>query len=104
MMIQINTDDHISGTETLRIPISDTISNELDRFADQITRVEVHLGDENSNKSGPGDKRCMLEARLEGMRPIAVTSHSDTIEQAVSEAVEKLKASLETAIGRLKKY
>jgi hypothetical protein len=34
----------------------------LDRFSEQITRVEVHLSDENSDKKlGAGEKPCMLE-------------------------------------------
>ena len=37
-----------------------------ERFSAHITRVEVHLGDENAGKRGSDDKRCMMEARLEG--------------------------------------
>lgn len=30
-----------------------------------ITRIEVHFGDENGEKFGKNDKRCLLEARLQ---------------------------------------
>jgi len=45
-----------------------------------------------------------LEARLEGMQPIAVTNHDSTIEQAVNGALDKLKASLDSAIGKLRQH
>jgi hypothetical protein len=44
----------------------------------------------------------MIEARHEGMNPIAVTNHADTHEQAVAGAVDKSKFSLNTIQGRLR--
>ena len=104
MKIQLNTDSNLTGSEELRASLISLISDELSRFDDHITRLEVHLSDENGNKIGQNDKRCMIEARLEGMKPIAVTNHADTNEQAVTGAVEKLKSSLTTIQGRLKNY
>jgi non-homologous end joining protein Ku len=46
----------------------------------------------------------MIEARLEGRQPIAVTAHAHTHEQSVSEACDKLKNSLSTILGRLKNH
>lgn len=104
MKIQFNTDNHIKGRDELRAPLEETISRSLDRFSDRITRLEVHLNDENSHKGGGDDKRCMLEARLEGMRPVAVTSNGSTHRAAVSGAVDKLRNALDTIIGRQRKY
>lgn len=104
MKIQLNMDSNITGSEELRTSLTSLISDELSRFDDHITRLEVHLSDENGNKSGQNDKRCLIEARLEGMKPIAVTNHADTNEQAVTGAVDKLKSSLTTIQGRLKNY
>jgi len=104
MTIQFNTDNKVSVSEELRAPLISSISEGLGRFSHQITRVEVHLSDENGDKEGLNDKRCMIEARLAGMKPIAVTNHGNTHEQAVEGAVEKLKTSLETIIGRLRNY
>ncbi len=64
----------------------------------------MHLNDENSHKKGQNDKRCMLEARMEGRQPVAVTNNADTNEQAVKGALDKLTASLETIIGRARNY
>jgi len=104
MTIQVNTDKNLAGTEKLRAYLTDLILEELSRFSNHITRVEVHLSDENGPKDGLNDKRCMIEARLERMKPIAVTNHANTNEQAVEGAVEKLKTSLETILGRLRNH
>jgi ribosome-associated translation inhibitor RaiA len=66
--------------------------------------VVVHFSDEDGNKDGVNDKRCMIEARLAGMKPIAVTNQANTHEQAFIGAIDKLKTSLEKITGRLKDY
>ncbi len=104
MIIQINTDKNITGSEELTAYLNSTISEELIRYSDKITRVEVHLSDENSHKEGLDDKRCMLEVRLEGMKPIAVINKADTTEQALSGALDKVEATLHTLFGKLKSY
>ena len=104
MTIQFNTDKNIKGNEAFTTPLIAFITEDLSRFSDQITRIEVHLSDEDGNKDGQKDKRCLLEARLAGMNPIAVTNIADTDEQAVEGAVDKLKTSLETILGRLKNH
>ena len=55
----------------------------MSRISDHITRVEVHLSDENGDKDGQNDMRCMMEARLEGRQPIAVTHQAATLDEAV---------------------
>lgn len=46
--------------------VSATVANALRRYKNQITRVEVHLGDENADKIGQRDQRCMVDAHLQG--------------------------------------
>ncbi len=104
MTIQINSDNNITGTEGLSNFVESTVAETLKRFDNNITRVEVHLNDENGNKSGVNDKRCMLEARLEGMQPVAVTAHGDTIQEALKGALGKLKSSLDTTLGKLQNH
>ena len=72
MQIQFNTDHHITAGEKLTTSLSDLITEGLNRFSDHITKVEVHLTDVNGNKGGENDKRCVLEARLEGKKPVAL--------------------------------
>jgi len=101
MKIQLNTDVHIEGTEALAAQVNASIEQALDHFSEHITRVEVHLSDENGGKSGQKDQRCMLEARLEGRQPVAVTDHAATLEQAVNGATQKLARLLDSTLGRL---
>ncbi len=101
MQIQLNTDDHIEGTEALAAQVSDIVEQALERFAEHVTRVEVHLSDENGGKNAPQDKRCMLEARLEGRQPVAVSDRASTLDQAVLGAAHKLVRLLDTTLGRL---
>jgi ribosome-associated translation inhibitor RaiA len=102
MQIQINTDHNIEGHEALATKVRGVIENGLSRFSDDITRVEVHLSDENSDKKdGYDNMRCMLEARLEGLQPIAVTHQATTLDEAVDGAADKLTNLIETTLGRL---
>lgn len=104
MHIQVNSDTNIEAREELATRVEAVIEEALSRFSDQITRVEVHLSDENSHKSGQNDKRCMMEARLEGRQPTAVTHQAATLDQAVDGAADKLKRSLESTLGRLRDH
>jgi ribosome-associated translation inhibitor RaiA len=101
MQIQINTDHNVQGYESAAATVRDTVENALARFSSSITRVEVHLGHENGKKRGSDDKRCMMEARLEGHQPIAVTHYAVTVTQAIDGAAEKLLHRLERTLGRL---
>lgn len=101
MLIQVNTDNHIKGREALVAQVESTVESNLRHFQNHITRVEVHLTDENSQKGGAKDKRCMMEARIEGRQPLAVSHEAESLTQAVDGAAKKLKASLATAMGRL---
>jgi ribosome-associated translation inhibitor RaiA len=102
MHIQVNSDNNIEGREELAARVEAVIEEALSRFSDQITRVEVHLSDENSHKSGQNDKRCMMEARLENRRPTAVTHQAATLDQAINGAADKLQRSIESTLGRLR--
>jgi ribosomal subunit interface protein len=100
MKIQINTDNNIEGGEELTQQTQAVVESALERFAQQITRVEVHLSDENSSHKGGSDKRCVIEARLEGMQPVAVTDQAEHMEQAVNGAADKLEKLIDHALGR----
>jgi len=104
MIVQINTDHNIEGHERLKSYISAELKKTLARFEDKVSRLEVHLGDENSNKTGFNDKRCLIEARPEKMQPVAVTFHSDSIEKAFHGALEKIKKVLDTTYEKMKTH
>ena len=104
MEIQFNTSSNIKGSEELTGPLSEQLTTGLSRFSDQITRLIVHLSDQNGNKEGNNDQRCMLEVRLEGMQPIAVTNDANSKSDAVKGAIDKMKSALEKSIGKLKTH
>lgn len=102
MLIQLNTDGNVEKDDALREHVEGVVRNALDRFSQQITRVSIHLSDENSDKKfGSADKRCLVEARLAGLRPITVSHQAATLDQVVDGAVEKLARALESTLGRL---
>jgi ribosome-associated translation inhibitor RaiA len=101
MQIQVNTDRHIHGGENLHERVQTMVEDAVSHLSDRITRIEVHLSDENSDKHGDKDKRCMLEARLSGMQPIAVTHQAETLALAIDGAAEKLERALGNALGKL---
>lgn len=100
MKIQINTDSNIDGNESMAAHISRTVESALDRSKDYLTRVEVHLSGENSHKRGHNDKRCMMEARIAGIRPIAISHQAETLDRAIDGALEKLSSLVESTLGR----
>jgi hypothetical protein len=104
MKIQFNTDKNVDGDEELREFLIPVLSDGLRRFNDHVTRLEVHLSDENGGKSGPDDKRCLLEARMEGRQPIAVTDNAGSYIEAVSGATDKMKMALDSIIGRMRNH
>lgn len=101
MKIQFNTDKNIKGTENLERVVSDKLNRTLKRFASKITRIEVHLSDQNAQKASTGDIQCKIEARIEGLQPIIVAGKSSTKEKALNDAIVKIKAALDTVIGKL---
>ena len=101
MQVQMNTGHNIEVHQTLAAEISGVVESALSRFSDHITRVEVHLSDENSDKKGgTDDMRCMMEARLEGRQPITATHQAATLDQAVDGAADKLARLIEHTLGR----
>ncbi|HCA65000.1 MAG TPA: ribosomal subunit interface protein, partial [Pseudomonas sp.] len=70
MQIQVHSDNHIEGSARLADWVSASVAGKLDRYDDELTRVDVHLNDANGDKAGPQDKRCQIEARPKGLQPI----------------------------------
>lgn len=101
MLIQVNTDSQTHGTADLTHSVQALIEDKLGRFANRITRAEVHLTDENgTDKSGGNDKRCMIEVRLAGMDPISATDHGPSHDVALRGAANKMQRQIETIVGK----
>jgi ribosome-associated translation inhibitor RaiA len=104
MEVIFNTDKNIEGKERIESYFKNQLSEDLDRFSDRLTRIEVHVSDENASKSGEADKKCVIEARPVGLKPLAVTAFEDTIEKAIGSASQKMKNSLTKLIGKLQSH
>lgn len=101
MQVYVNTDNNIQGREEVVRTVTIAVEGSVGRFGDRITRVEAHLSDTNSHKTKGNDIRCVLEARLSGLQPIAVTHQGATIDLAVAEAADKLQRAIDNKLGRL---
>ncbi len=104
MTIHITTDKKEINTEEFRESLTETITKDLNRYDEHITRLEVHLSDEDGAKNGVNDKKCVMEARVDRNPPVVVTNHADNFELSVEGAADKLKTSLNKMIDRSKNY
>ncbi len=104
MKIQVNTDKHIEGGQRLENFLNEKLHAALDRFSDKLTRIEVHLSDQNGAKGGADDLQCILEARLEGMQPITVTNRAGEMDATIHGAIDKMKSALDTTLGKLRAH
>jgi ribosome-associated translation inhibitor RaiA len=102
MQIQVNCDNHIESSIRLEEWVRTTVESTLERYDEDLTRIEVHIRDENGDKPGPHDMRCQMEARPKGHQPISVTHKADTLDQAVDGAAVKLDHALEHLFGKLR--
>ena len=100
MQIQFHTDKSTDVSDGLLRRVETELDAAVARYSDQITRVDIHLSDENAARSGGLDKRCMLEARPAGQQPVAVTHHAASPYEACSGAIHKLAALLDSRYGR----
>jgi Sigma 54 modulation protein / S30EA ribosomal protein len=100
MKIQANSDKTIQVDAALTRFVEDEASRLLDRFAKKLTRVEVHLSDINNIRTGQADKRCLVEARPAGDRPLTTDAIATTTESAIGEALKKMQRLLTTFFGK----
>ena len=77
MKVQVNTSNNIENKETLERWAGEYLNEHLARFEQDLTSIEVQMSDENHGaKGGAVDKRCMMEARVNGRAPVAVTNYA----------------------------
>lgn len=101
MEVRFHADKEVPTTPAFGEEIRETLGRVLNRFVSRLTHVEVHLADVNGAKTGDKDKRCVLEARLSHRKNVAVTHHAASAQAAFKGATMKLKALLESHIGKL---
>ncbi|MCW8869763.1 MAG: HPF/RaiA family ribosome-associated protein [Proteobacteria bacterium] len=100
MQIQVNHDHNIVGGESLQTYVENLMTDALHNFKDQVTRVEVHVADENGHKGGDDDMRCTMEVRLRGLKPFAVTHHDKNIHAAIDGAADRVTRSVRKTVQK----
>lgn len=101
MQVLVFSDSHIDGTEPLREQVQSEVVGAVGRFGDRITRVEVYLSDTNSHKLGDRDKRCVMEAHVSGLKPIAVSHEAALLDEAIGFCADKLERAVDSTLGRI---
>ena len=105
MQIQINTDRNIDGTLEVTQRLTELCERLLERFREDITRLEVHLSDVNGRgKGGANDIKCTIEARVRGRQPTVVTHEDAVVEAACRGALDKMRSALDSELGRLRAH
>lgn len=100
MLIQVNSNHSLDINQRLEEHIRTALASELERFDDYLTRLEVHIEDENAAKSGPQDKRCQIEARLKHHEPLSVTHRAESLDLALDGAAAKMGRALDSLTGK----
>lgn len=104
MQVQFNSDSSVMGTANVAERIEAKVREKLARFEDRLTRLEVHVHDENAHKHGQDDKACTIEARPRGGRPIGVTENASTVDDAARKAASTLAQRLERHFGKAERH
>ncbi len=101
MEIQTNTDHSIATTEALTGHVSTVVTDSMQRFGEQITRVVVHLSQGKDSKSPAGEHRCLMEAHVKGHAPVVANAHASNLHQAIQGAADKLKRATDSVVARM---
>ena len=95
MNIEIRTDKNIQNNDRLISYVRAELNQEFQRHSERITHFSVHLSDENGDKGGDDDIKCMIEARPAGLKPVVVNHKGHNVDTALHGAIDRLKRSLE---------
>jgi len=85
----------LERTEAIDTHAREAAEKQLGRLSSRLTRLEIHIADENAKKSGPDDKRVLIEARPKGGDPQVVESHGSDLYKTIDDAAAKMHRLLE---------
>ena len=101
MYIQISTDNQVDSDAARDARLEEQVRQRLARFEERITDVEIHVSDLNGSAGGNGDLRCTLEARVNGIQPVAVAEQGPSVDRAVIGAAKKVVRALDHQLGKI---
>lgn len=100
MFVQINTDNRIEAKDVSGSVVEDRVRERLSRFADRLTRVEVHLRDVDGERNGGQGIEATLESRPAGRQPIVVNERAASADSAIAGALRKAVDILDRSFGK----
>jgi ribosome-associated translation inhibitor RaiA len=101
LFIQIYADNQVESDAERNLRLEEQIRQRLARFEDRITDIEVHVSDVNNSKGGHTDMRATLEARVNGLPPVAVAEDGTNFDRAVIGAAKKVVRALDHQLGKI---
>ena len=101
MFIQINTDNQIHSGAEVNERLEARVRDKLKRFEERLTHVEVHISDLDGPRGGGDDKRATVEARPNGLPPVAAAADANSVDTAVASAATKVARVLDHTFGKL---
>ena len=104
MQIQVNSNRSVDIGESFERWATTELNDSFSRFKEDITRIEVHMSDQNGDKVSADHKRCVMEARLANREPVAVNHQAANQDEAFRGASEKLKRVIEHTLGKLRDH
>lgn len=100
MQIQINFGD-VDASDALKERVHTAVDKAVAHVHHNLTRVEVHLRDDNGGKHGNNDKRVVMEARPEGHQPITVDSKGDDLYAVIDDTAGKMGRAVKSHLERI---
>ena len=99
MKIEVRAAD-LPGSDAIIEHVNKRVHAAIHHWESQVTRVEVHLHDDNAKKAGM-DKRCVMEVRLANHQPLVVEDTTDDLYDAVTAAAKKLGTVVQRTLEKL---
>ncbi len=91
----------MTTTPAIEDHIREQIQQHIGRFLKRLTRIEVHLSDENEpNRDTGDDKKCLIEARPAGRDPLVAEHTCGDMYEAIDKAIDKLGRVLASRLER----
>ena len=101
MRIELKTDSDIEGHDELARYVETVVTAALEHDQAKVASVDVQISGVRGATAGAADDiRCLVEARLEVLHPLAVAHQASTIHETVRGAAAKLKHAVNLALGR----
>jgi hypothetical protein len=101
MQILVNSGNDVPLRQEFVDSAESSARQSLSRFAERLTRLEIHFNDTNGHKGGSQDKRCQIEARPRGMDPVSASHDATDLDLALRGALQKMTRLLDSSFGRL---